>query len=80
MTSSTIKWPVAPKVKWSALASALLALIITGLPSILSNAEIVQGLPDWVVILLGVIVSGGGTFAAGYSAPHQERPIGTSST
>jgi hypothetical protein len=62
-----------PKVKWAAIASAVVALVLAGLPSILQDQDLVAGLPDWVSVLIAILVAGGSTFAAGRKAPHQYR-------
>lgn len=65
--------PVEPKVKWAALIGAVVGLVLTGLPAILSDVSIVPGLPAWVSVLIGVLAGGGLPGVAGYAAPHQPR-------
>jgi len=73
MSSGTTSEPVEPKVKWAALAGAIIGLVLTGLPAILSDVSIVPGLPAWVSVLIGVLAGGGLPGVAGYAAPHQPR-------
>jgi hypothetical protein len=65
--------PVEPKVKWSAFIGAVVGLVLTGLPAILTDASIVPGMPAWLSIVIGVLAGGGLPGLAGYAAPHQVR-------
>lgn len=64
---------IAPKVKWAALAGAVVSAVLTALVGAASNTDIVQGLPDWAAVLLAALAGGGFPGLAGYLAPHQDR-------
>ena len=70
-------WPVAPKVKWGALGAAVLGFVLTMIPALLTNGDIITGVPDWVFVILGTLLPASGSAGAGYSAPHQLRPGGS---
>lgn len=58
-------------------ATASGAVIAAAILTFLSTAEatrLLDGLPDWATVLLGVLVAAAGTWAAGYWAPHSPRP------
>lgn len=65
--------PTEPKVKVSALVSAL----VTGLVSLadaMQQSGTLTGLPGWVQVVLGFVAGGGLAGLAGWLAPHQPRP------
>ena len=64
---------VEPKVKWGTVAATILTAVIGAVLSILNNADVVSGVPDWVTVLVATLLTGGATFGSGYKAPHQLR-------
>lgn len=64
---------MAPKVKWSALWSALAAIILAAIPGLLDNRDIIEGVPDWLTALAAGLGTGSAAGFAGYRAPHQPR-------
>jgi uncharacterized membrane protein YccC len=73
-TAKAAAQPVEKKVTASTVtAGGILALILAVL-SVVENDQLVEGLPDWVSVLVGTIVAAGGTYLAGHQAPHTPRP------
>jgi hypothetical protein len=72
--------PIAPKVKWAALAGALGSAVLAVIISAMNGGDIISGVPDWVPTVLLTIVGGLAPGIAGYAAPHQPRPEDSDST
>lgn len=62
-----------PKVTWGTAASAAAGLILSLLAVFMDSDVAIAGVPDWLVVVLGTLLPGAGTLAAGRSAPHQWR-------
>lgn len=65
--------PVEKKVKASTISAGAIVALITLVLSVIENDQLVEGLPDWVSVLIATLISAGGTFAAGHQAPHTAR-------
>ena len=66
--------PIEKKVKASTVSAGAIVALLTTVLSVVENDQLVEGLPDWVPVLLATLISAGTTFAAGRSAPHTARP------
>jgi hypothetical protein len=65
--------PIETKVTWSSLA----ATVLTGLVFAANHTDLIPGYndwPAWAKAIVSVVVIAGGTFGAGFAAPHTARP------
>ncbi len=66
--------PTEKKVKAATgAAGAVVALIVT-LLSVAEGDQLMEGTPDWIPVLISVLIAAGATFGAGRAAPHTARP------
>ncbi len=66
--------PTEKKVKAATgAAGAVVALIVT-LLSVVEGDQLMEGTPDWIPVLISVLIAAGATFGAGRAAPHTARP------
>lgn len=73
-TAQAANQPVEAKTKASTISATAIAGVILTILSTIEGDQLVEGLPDWVSVLIGMIIAALGTFAAGYNAPHTARP------
>ena len=66
--------PIEKKVTASTFTAGGVAALLVAILATVENDQLVEGLPDWVAILIATLISAGTTFAAGRSAPHTARP------
>ncbi len=66
--------PTEKKVKAATgAAGAIVALIVTIL-SVVEGDQLMEGTPDWIPVLISMLIAAGATFGAGRAAPHTARP------
>lgn len=64
--------PIEAKVSWSSLA----ATVLTGLVFAANHTSLIPGYDDWPAwakAVVSILVIAGGTFGAGFAAPHTPR-------
>ncbi len=66
--------PTEKKVTAATVGAAGIVALITTILSVVENDQLVEGWPDWVPVLLSVLIAAGATFGAGRQAPHTARP------
>lgn len=72
-TAQASNRPTEAKVKASTVTAGSIAGLILVILSAVEGDQLIEGLPDWVPIVLGTAVTVLSTFAAGYRAPHTPR-------
>lgn len=61
------------KVKVSTLtAGGVAAIVLAGL-SVIQSDQLINGVPDWVPVVIGALITALTTFTGGYNAPHESR-------
>lgn len=65
--------PTEKKVTASTMSAGAIVALLTTVLSVVENDQLIEGLPDWVAVLIATLISAGGTYAAGYKAPHTAR-------
>lgn len=66
--------PIEKKVTASTTAATGLVGMLVAVLALVEGDQLMEGLPDWVSVLLAMLIAAGGTFLAGKSAPHTARP------
>lgn len=67
------KYPVAPKVKWMAIGTYALGVLMTALFGAVTDGNLLYELPDWATTLLVPVLPMIGNFVLGYNIRHQWR-------
>lgn len=70
----TVKMPTETKVKVAGAFSFATSTVVLAALGLLSNAELVQNLPDWLSAIVGGAITAGVTFFTAYQARHTPRP------
>lgn len=68
------KPPTEKKVTAATFTATSVVGLLVAVLSLVEGDQLVEGLPDWVSVLVAMLISAGGTFLAGRSAPHTPRP------
>jgi len=66
--------PTEKKVTAATGATAAAVALLTSILALTENDQLIEGMPDWVPVLLSVLIAAGSAFGAGRSAPHTARP------
>jgi hypothetical protein len=66
--------PVEKKVTAATSTAAAVVALITTVLALVENDQLIEGTPDWIPVLISMLIAAGTTFAAGRRAPHTARP------
>lgn len=66
--------PTEKKVTASTGAAGGAVALIVAVLALAENDQLIEGLPDWIPLLVSVVIAAGSAFLAGRNAPHTARP------
>ncbi len=66
--------PTETKVKAGATGAGVAVTAIVTVLALIDSGDLLPGLPDWVAVLVSVLLAAASSFYSAYSAPHTPRP------